>query len=69
MQSPREILADLWTLVGGGPAALDSVTLAGEEPQLPSSFRVAAAAQTQRSQLQGGGPAVGRRGQFLEFSI
>jgi crotonobetainyl-CoA:carnitine CoA-transferase CaiB-like acyl-CoA transferase len=46
MQSPREILADLWTLVGGGPAALDSVTLAGEEPQLPSSFRVAAAAQT-----------------------
>src|SRR5882757_10769103 len=32
MQSPREILTDLWALTG-------------EEPQLPSSFRVAAAAQ------------------------
>jgi crotonobetainyl-CoA:carnitine CoA-transferase CaiB-like acyl-CoA transferase len=46
MQTPREILADLWTLVGGEPSALDAVTLTGEEPQLPSSFRVAAAAQT-----------------------
>ncbi|MGA9089962.1 MAG: CoA transferase [Bradyrhizobium sp.] len=45
MQSPREILADLWTSVGDEPAALDAVTLTGEEPQLPSSFRVAAAAQ------------------------
>ena len=45
MQSPREILADLWTLAGGDPAALDAVALTGEEPQLPSSFRVAAAAQ------------------------
>jgi crotonobetainyl-CoA:carnitine CoA-transferase CaiB-like acyl-CoA transferase len=45
MQPPREILADLWKLVGGEPAALDAVTLTGEEPQLPSSFRVAAAAQ------------------------
>src|SRR3984885_3389664 len=45
MQSPREILADLWTSSGGDPAALDTVTLIGEEPQLPSSFRVAAAAQ------------------------
>src|SRR5580700_7881347 len=45
MQTPREILADLWALVGGEPAALDAVTLTGEEPQLPSSFRVAAAAQ------------------------
>jgi hypothetical protein len=46
MQSPREILSDLWTLAGGEPAALEAVTLTGEEPQLPSSFRVAAAAQT-----------------------
>jgi crotonobetainyl-CoA:carnitine CoA-transferase CaiB-like acyl-CoA transferase len=46
MPTPREILADLWTLAGGDPAALDAVTLTGEEPQLPSSFRVAAAAQT-----------------------
>jgi CoA-transferase family III len=45
MQSPKQILADLWTLAGGEPSALDAVTLTGEEPQLPSSFRVAAAAQ------------------------
>jgi crotonobetainyl-CoA:carnitine CoA-transferase CaiB-like acyl-CoA transferase len=45
MQSPREILSDLWTSAGGEVAALDAVTLTGEEPQLPSSFRVAAAAQ------------------------
>jgi crotonobetainyl-CoA:carnitine CoA-transferase CaiB-like acyl-CoA transferase len=46
MQSPKQILADLWTSAGGEPAALDTVTLTGEESQLPSSFRVAAAAQT-----------------------
>jgi crotonobetainyl-CoA:carnitine CoA-transferase CaiB-like acyl-CoA transferase len=45
MQTSREILADLWTLAGGKPAALDAITLTGDEPQLPSSFRVAAAAQ------------------------
>jgi crotonobetainyl-CoA:carnitine CoA-transferase CaiB-like acyl-CoA transferase len=45
MQSPREILCDIWTSAGGDPSALDTVTLTGEEPQLPSSFRVAAAAQ------------------------
>jgi crotonobetainyl-CoA:carnitine CoA-transferase CaiB-like acyl-CoA transferase len=45
MQSPREILADIWTSAGGDPAAPGAVTLPGEEPQLPSSFRVAAAAQ------------------------
>src|SRR6266481_1844598 len=45
MRTPREILADLWASAGGEPAALDTVTLSGEEPQLPSSFRVAAAAQ------------------------
>ena len=45
MQTPREILADLWTAAGGDLAALDRVTLTGDEPQLPSSFRVAAAAQ------------------------
>src|SRR6266571_7821997 len=49
MQSPRkaslEILADIWTSTGGDAAALGAVTLTGEEPQLPSSFRVAAAAQ------------------------
>jgi crotonobetainyl-CoA:carnitine CoA-transferase CaiB-like acyl-CoA transferase len=45
MQTPREILGDLWTLAGGPPAALDAVTLTGEEPQVPSSFRVAVSAQ------------------------
>src|SRR5271155_491554 len=45
MQPPREILADLWRLAGGEPAALNAVRLSGEEPQLPSSFRVDAAAQ------------------------
>src|SRR5262249_50225392 len=45
MQSPRKILSDVWTSVGGDAAALDAVTLTGEEPQLPCSFRVAAAAQ------------------------
>ncbi len=45
MQTTREILAELWTLAGGDLAALDAVTLTGEEAQLPSSFRVAAAAQ------------------------
>lgn len=45
MQGPREILGSVWNSAGGDPAALDAVTLSGEEPQLPSSFRVAAAAQ------------------------
>src|SRR3981081_2233475 len=49
MQSPRKtaraILSDIWTSVGGDVSALDAVTLTGEEPQLPASFRVAAAAQ------------------------
>jgi crotonobetainyl-CoA:carnitine CoA-transferase CaiB-like acyl-CoA transferase len=45
MQSPREILEAIWTAAGGDPSALDAVTLTDEEPQLPSSFRVAAAAQ------------------------
>jgi crotonobetainyl-CoA:carnitine CoA-transferase CaiB-like acyl-CoA transferase len=45
MQTPHDILANLWTLAGGDPAALEVVTLTGEEPQLPSSFRVGTAAQ------------------------
>src|SRR3954471_4790825 len=45
MQIPRDILADLWTSVGGEASALERVTLTGDEPQLPSSFRIAAAAQ------------------------
>lgn len=45
MQSSRDILSDVWTSVGGELSALDALTLTGDEPQLPSSFRVAAAAQ------------------------
>lgn len=45
MQTPRDMLAKLWTDAGGDPAALAQVTLTGAEPQLPSSFRVGAAAQ------------------------
>src|SRR5258706_5083768 len=44
-ESPSEILAELWTVAGGEHSAFDAVALTGEEPQLPSSFRVAAAAQ------------------------
>jgi crotonobetainyl-CoA:carnitine CoA-transferase CaiB-like acyl-CoA transferase len=46
MKNTREILGDVWTSVGGDAAALNSVKLTGDEPQLPSSFRVAVAAQT-----------------------
>jgi crotonobetainyl-CoA:carnitine CoA-transferase CaiB-like acyl-CoA transferase len=45
MHTPREILTHLWHLAGGEPVALAAVTLTGEEPQLPSSFRLGAAAQ------------------------
>ncbi|MCP3391059.1 CoA transferase [Bradyrhizobium sp. CCGB12] len=46
MQSPADILSDIWTSAGGEPAALARVRLTGEEPQIPSSFRVAIAGQT-----------------------
>jgi crotonobetainyl-CoA:carnitine CoA-transferase CaiB-like acyl-CoA transferase len=45
MQTPREILGDIWRSAGGQAGALEAVALSGKEPQLPSSFRVAAAAQ------------------------
>jgi crotonobetainyl-CoA:carnitine CoA-transferase CaiB-like acyl-CoA transferase len=45
MQSTHDILTDLWRLAGGEVSALDHVRLTGDEPQLPSSFRVAAAGQ------------------------
>ncbi|MCS3760776.1 CoA transferase [Bradyrhizobium centrosematis] len=46
MQSPADILKDIWTSAGGDAAALDRVRLTGEESQIPSSFRVAVAGQT-----------------------
>ncbi|MBN8963230.1 MAG: CoA transferase [Rhizobiales bacterium] len=45
MQSTHDILADLWAQAGGKPTSLEAVKLTGDEPTLPSSFRVAAAAQ------------------------
>ncbi|UZE47689.1 CoA transferase [Rhodopseudomonas sp. P2A-2r] len=45
MLTPAELLSTLWTDAGGDVAALEAVTLTGSEPQLPSSFRVGAAAQ------------------------
>ena len=42
---PAHILADLWSMAGGDPSALEAVVLTGEEPALPSSFRVGALAQ------------------------
>ncbi|WBL81005.1 CoA transferase [Bradyrhizobium xenonodulans] len=46
MQSPADILSDIWTSAGGDQTALARVRLTGEEPQIPSSFRVAIAGQT-----------------------
>ncbi|MCK1382927.1 CoA transferase [Bradyrhizobium sp. 21] len=46
MQSPASILSDIWTSAGGDAAALARVRLTGEEPHIPSSFRVALAGQT-----------------------
>ena len=45
MKIPQDILTDLWALGGGDPSALDTVTLTGREPILPSTFRVGAASQ------------------------
>jgi len=45
MQSPSDILREIWTSTGGDGAALEHIRLTGEEPQIPSSFRVAVAGQ------------------------
>lgn len=42
---PAHILADLWSMAGGDLSALEAVVLTGQEPALPSSFRVGALAQ------------------------
>lgn len=46
MQSPIDILKEIWISAGGDVAALARVRLTGDEPQIPSSFRVAVAGQT-----------------------
>jgi crotonobetainyl-CoA:carnitine CoA-transferase CaiB-like acyl-CoA transferase len=45
MKNTLAILADLWALTGLPAEPLALVTLSGQEPALPSSFRVGAAAQ------------------------
>jgi crotonobetainyl-CoA:carnitine CoA-transferase CaiB-like acyl-CoA transferase len=45
MSVSRATLAGIWSTGGGDAAALERVTLSGEEPALPSSFHVGAAAQ------------------------
>jgi crotonobetainyl-CoA:carnitine CoA-transferase CaiB-like acyl-CoA transferase len=44
--TPHHALAQLWALADGAPAALQDVELSGEDPVLPSSFRVGTLAQT-----------------------
>lgn len=44
MRDPRALLTELWREAGGAPAALDRVTLTGDDPVLPMPFRVGAAA-------------------------
>jgi crotonobetainyl-CoA:carnitine CoA-transferase CaiB-like acyl-CoA transferase len=43
--SPADAVADLWRLAGGDRAALDDLHLSGDDPVLPSSFRIGTAAQ------------------------
>ncbi len=43
---PAQILADLWSAAAGDAAALQAVSLTGNDPSLPSSFRVGTVAQT-----------------------
>jgi crotonobetainyl-CoA:carnitine CoA-transferase CaiB-like acyl-CoA transferase len=43
--TPKEALAALWRLAGQPDAALEAVTLTGNEPVLPSSFAIGTAAQ------------------------
>ena len=43
--TPVEAVAGLWRLGGADPGALDYLHLTGDDPVLPSSFRIGAAAQ------------------------
>ncbi len=43
--TPAKILSQLWYAAGGEPGALESVTLTGQDPALPSSFRLGTLAQ------------------------
>jgi len=43
--SYKNVVADIWKLAAGDPAALDYLDLEGSDPVLPSSFRGGCAAQ------------------------
>lgn len=43
--TPAAALQEIWTVGGGDPSALHSVTLTGDEPALPGSFAVGTMAQ------------------------
>ena len=43
-QDPMAVLAELWNLVAGGKDTLNSITLLGADPILPSNFKVGTAA-------------------------
>jgi CoA-transferase family III len=45
ISSPADVVASLWHLAGADASALNYLLVSGSEPVLPSSFRVAAAAQ------------------------
>jgi crotonobetainyl-CoA:carnitine CoA-transferase CaiB-like acyl-CoA transferase len=59
--APRGVLEALWRLSGLPPAALGPVSLSGEEPVLPSSFRVGAAAQAAIAAAAAAAAAVHRK--------
>ncbi len=42
---PDKALAELWLSAGGAPETLDTISLAGADPALPSSFAIGTAAQ------------------------
>src|SRR5262245_37475261 len=44
--NPRDVLAAIWRLGGHSDEALDTVTLTGREPAMPSSFAFGTVAQT-----------------------
>jgi crotonobetainyl-CoA:carnitine CoA-transferase CaiB-like acyl-CoA transferase len=43
--SSVDVIAELWRLAGGDKAALDNLYFSGDDPVLPSSFRIGTAAQ------------------------
>ncbi|MBD0270861.1 MAG: CoA transferase [Acetobacteraceae bacterium] len=59
--TPREVLRALWRTAGLPPAALGPVALSGEEPALPSSFRIGAAAQSTIGAVAAAAAAIHRR--------